>query len=251
MRLEDAVVLVTGSSRGIGAAIACRLAQRGAAVVLHGRDVHRLAAVGSAVGAKALAVDLCEEGAAERLAEQATQIYGRVDGVVHCAGVGWYGELWDMSAEDVDRILTVNLQAPAQLTRCLLPGMIRAGRGHVAFIGSIAGMTGVTRESVYSASKAGVLIFADSLRLELASTGVGVSVISPAAVNTEFWTRRGAPYQRAVPHMISPERVAALAVRDIERGHPGRVVPRWLKLAAATHTALPRTYHRLALAFGG
>ena len=250
MHFVDAVILLTGSSRGIGEAIAYRLAASGAAVVLHGRDVHRLAAVGSALGAKALAVDLGEDGAPERLADRAIEVYGRVVAVVRCAGVGWYGDVWRMSAADLDRILTVNLLAPVQLTRCLLPPMIEAGRGHVAFVGSIAGLTSVAQESVYSAAKAGVSTFADSLRLELSRAGVGVSVLSPGAVDTEFWESRGAPDQRAIPRLISPERVAELAVRDIERDRAHRIMPRWLGIAALAHTALPRTYRRLALAFG-
>ncbi len=250
MRISDSVFLVTGSSRGIGEAIAAQLGQRGAQVLLHGRCVDRLDANASALGAKALDVDLTGRGAAEELALRALDVYGRVDGVVHAAGVGWCGATADMPPGSVEELVSVNLVAAVQLTRCLLPGMIRAGRGHVSFVASIAGLTGVAREAVYSATKAAVVTFADSLRLELAGIGVGVSVISPGAVDTEFCATRGVPYQRRFPRPIPPQRVAAVVVRSIERDRPSAVVPSWLRAAPATRAAVPSLYRVLARRFG-
>jgi short-subunit dehydrogenase len=127
--------------------------------------------------------------------------------------------------------------------------MVEADRGHLAFVASIAGRTGVAQESVYAATKSGLLGFADSLHLELAGTGVTVSTISPGAVDTGFWTARGAAYHRTVPRPISAERVAKLLVADIEAGGGSRVVPRWLRTAEVAQALAPRAYRRLAARF--
>ena len=146
-------------------------------------------------------------------------------------------------------MLLINLTAPLQLTRALLPAMLDARRGHVAFVASIAGRTGVAQESVYAATKSGLLGFADSLHLELAGTGVTVSTISPGAVDTGFWQARGSAYHRKVPRPITAERVAELLVADIAAGGGSRVVPRWLRTAEVAQALAPRAYRRLAARF--
>lgn len=250
MRLTDAVTLVTGSSRGIGAAIARELAARGSCVVLHGRDAQRLAEAARRLDAVPLTVDLSTADGPRVLADLATAAYGRVDAVVHCAGIGYFGSTAGMAPGDIDRILDLNLRAPVQLTRLLLPGMAAAGRGHMSFIASIAGLTGVANESVYSASKAALVTFADALRLELAGTGIGVSVVSPGAVRTGFAARRGVPYDRKVPRPIDAAHVAGVVVRGIERDRPRAVVPAWLSIAPAIRSAMPPVYRMLARHFG-
>ncbi|MGI8759821.1 MAG: SDR family NAD(P)-dependent oxidoreductase [Jatrophihabitantaceae bacterium] len=246
MRLADASALVTGSSRGIGAAVARALAARGARVVLHGRDGDRLRALAAELDAVAHTVDLLDPSGPATLAAHA----GPVDILVHSAGVGWRGSLRQMSGKDVDRLLTVNLRAPLELTRALLPAMVEAGRGHVAFVTSIAGLSGVAHEAVYSAAKGGLAIFADALAAELAGTGVTVSSIAPGAVDTDFWTTRGAAYGRRCPRLISAQRVGELLVRDIERGDGARVVPRWLAIAPAVRAVAPGLYRRRAPRLG-
>lgn len=250
MDLVDAVVLVTGSSRGIGAAIAEHLSARGARVILHGRNIDQLAPAAAALGTKAFAVNLLDPGGPETLAEAAQDVYGSVDGVVHCAGLGWRGDLAQMPAQELEDLVAVNLAAPMRLTRLLLPSMVDRHHGHIAFVASIAGLTGVAREAAYAATKAGLVTFADSLRLELAGSGVSVSAISPGAVRTDFWVNRGVPYQRRFPRPISAQRVAALTVDGIEHERANGVVPRWLAVAPAVRAILPSTYRRLALRFG-
>lgn len=251
MRFRDAVVLVTGSSSGIGAAIARLLAGGGARVLLHGRNPSRLASVSAAIGgAPTLAVDLAEAGSAVELAARAREPYGQVDGVVHSAGLGWYGELAAMAGPDLERLLRVNLLAPIALTRELLPGMLVAGHGHVAFVASIAGATGVAYESVYAATKAGLIGFADSLTLELSGRGVEVSVVSPGPVRTAFFVHRGTLYRRRFPRPVDADRIAAATVHGIAAGGGCAVVPRWLGMAPAVRAVAPSVYRVLARRFG-
>ncbi|MGW4958396.1 SDR family NAD(P)-dependent oxidoreductase [Nonomuraea sp. NPDC004186] len=245
MRLADAHVLVTGASSGIGAATARALAGTGARLTLAGRDRERLAAVASATGGRVLVCDVTTQ--AEELAERS----GHVDVLVNNAGVGWAGPFVRMPAGSVEQLLAVNLAAPIALTRLLLPGMVAAGRGHLVFVASITGAVGVAQEAVYSATKAGLMAFAESLRHELHHVpGVGVSVLLPGVVDTPFFVRRGVPYTRGRPAPIAPERVARAIVAAIRDGRPESFVPGWLRVPARLRGAAPGAFRVLARRFG-
>ncbi|MGA4995501.1 SDR family NAD(P)-dependent oxidoreductase [Nonomuraea bangladeshensis] len=245
MRLADAHVLITGASSGIGAATAHALAGTGARLTLAGRDRERLAAVAAATGGDMVVCDLATQ--ADELVTRA----GHVDVLVNNAGVGWAGSFVEMPTGSAERLLAVNLAAPIALTRLLLPGMLAAGRGHVVFVASIAGAVGVAREAVYSATKAGLVVFAEGLRHELRhAPGVGVSVLLPGVVNTPFFVRRGAPYTRGWPAPIPPERVARAVVAAILHGRPESFVPGWLRLPARLRGAAPGPFRLLARRFG-
>jgi len=170
MQLRDAVALVTGASSGIGAATAAALAGAGATVLLTGRDSARLADVASQTGGVALAADLAAAGGPARLAEAATRAAANpaIDILVNNAGLGYSGPIGEITSEKISELVTVNLTAPMELTRLLVPGMLDRGRGRLVFVSSIAGVTGVPREAVYAATKAGLVTFAESLAYELA-----------------------------------------------------------------------------------
>jgi short-subunit dehydrogenase len=250
MRLDGAVALVTGASSGIGRATAVLLAERGASLALAGRDQDALAAVAGRTGGQAIAADLAEPGAAERVAEQALGRWGRVDLLVSNAGAGWAGELEQMPPELAERLVAVNLLAPVRLTRLLLPGMLERGAGHLVYVGSIAGATGVAREAVYAATKAGLAAFADSVREEVAGRGVAVSVAVPGVVDTPFFQRRGSAYDRAWPAPIPPQRVARAIVRAVESDRGEVFAPAWMRLPARFKGAMPGLYRTLAMRFG-
>jgi short-subunit dehydrogenase len=250
MRLANSTVLVTGASGGIGAETARVLADRGADVVLHGRNRELLDVLAAELAAPVVAADLSTRAGVDELIAGVRSLAGSVDAVVHCAGVGWRGDVTAMSADDIARLIAVNLHAPIQLTRAFLPSMRASGRGHLAFVGSIAGLTGVCHEAVYTAGKAGLDAFAESLRMELAGSGVGVSTLSPGAVDTGFWTARGTEYHRRIPRPVGPHRVARLLVADIEHERSNRIVPRWLALAPFTRALAPSAYRHLATRFG-
>jgi short-subunit dehydrogenase len=252
MRLDGAVALVTGGSSGIGAAAARALAAAGARPLIAGRDPARLRAVARETGGIALAADLAAADGPAELAEAARQAAGPggVDLLVNNAGIGWAGPIEQMTAEQAAGLIAVDLTAPIQLTRLLVPGMVARGHGHVVFISSIAGATGVRGEAVYSAAKAGLCCFAESIAHELAGRGVGVSVIVPGVVDTPFFERRGRPYDRRRPAPLPPQRVARALVGAVERDQSMVFVPRWMRFPAWLHGALPGTFRRLAARFG-
>jgi short-subunit dehydrogenase len=249
-RLDGAIALVTGGSSGIGAACARRLAAAGARVFVAGRNAERLSVVAAPLGATAIGCDLSEPGAAAALAERVLTEAGRVDILVHSAGQGWAGPLTAMTDEDISRLVAANLSAPMQLTRTVLPGMLARGRGRLGFVGSIAGRLGVREEAVYAATKAGLNVFADSLRQEIAGGGVVVTELVPAVVDTEFFHRRGRPYLRRSPRPVPADRAAAALLGALLSGRNEAYLPRWLCLPVAVRSTLPDTYRRLADRFG-
>ncbi|MFD2416144.1 SDR family NAD(P)-dependent oxidoreductase [Amycolatopsis pigmentata] len=249
MELRGAVVVVTGASSGIGAATALELGRAGAKLVLHGRDPARLASLAGRTGGLTLPADFADTEAVSRVAAEVTERFGTVDALVNNAGIGWAGAFSEMTREQVRDLIAVNLTAPIELTRALLPALSPQGR--VVFVTSIAGRTGVAGEAVYSAVKAGLDSFAESLRFELAGTGMKVGVVVPGVVDTEFFARRGRPYERRSPRPVPPERVAAAVVRAVRDGRAESYVPRWLRVPVAVRGLVPGLYRGLAARFGG
>lgn len=251
MRLSGAVALITGASSGIGSATAAVLADAGVRLLLAGRDQARLSQVAERTRGLAMTADLSVAGGPAALAKAALAAApDGVDILVSNAGLGWAGPLVDMTAEKVCELITVNLTAPMQLTRLLLPGMVQRGRGRVVFVSSIAGVTGVADEAVYAASKAGVGTFAESLAYETRRHGVGVSLIVPGVIDTPFFDRRGRPYERKRPAPIPAHRVARAIVEAVEGDLDVVYVPRWLRLPAWLHGAVPPAFRTLAGRFG-
>jgi short-subunit dehydrogenase len=251
MRIRGAVALVTGASSGIGWECALRLAELGARVIVSGRDTDRLAMIATMTGATPLAADLGTADGVRHLGTAALDAAGRIDILVNNAGEGYAGRFTAMPVDQVEHLVAVNLTAPVQLTRMLLPGMVSRGTGHLAFVTSIAGRMGVSGEAVYSGTKAGLDTFAESLRLELAGTGVRVGVLVPGVVRTAFFDRRGTPYSRRRPAPLPPDRVATALVHAIATNRPELYTPAWLRLPVAIRTLAPTTYRRLATRFGG
>jgi NAD(P)-dependent dehydrogenase (short-subunit alcohol dehydrogenase family) len=263
MRLTGMVALVTGGSSGIGAATARALAAAGARPLIAGRDPARLAAIAAQTGGIALACDLAAPTGPADLAAAAQRAVATlpaaagtgdaaagIDILVNNAGLGWAGPIGQITADKLAELVAVNLTAPMQLTRLLVPGMIARGRGRVVFVSSIAGATGVRGEAVYSATKAGLGSFAESLAYELDGHDVRVSVIVPGVIDTPFFDRRGHPYGRKRPGPQPPERVARAIVSGLQHDRGVSYVPRWLRLPAWLHGAAPGTFRALAARFG-
>jgi short-subunit dehydrogenase len=250
MQLTGAVVLVTGASAGIGHVAAERFAAKGARVLVHGRDPQRTQRVADEVGGRALIADLAAPADRERLASAAVDAFGHVDVLVNNAGFGYLGPVSAMDVDVIRRLIEVDLLAAVELTRALLPGMIERRRGAICFVTSIAGRTGVAGEAVYSATKAALDTFADSLRVETAESGVNVSVVVPGVVDTGFFETRGTPYTRSRPRPIPAETVADAVVRAVERDRAEEWRPRWLRIAPTVRALAPGAFRRLAVRFG-
>ena len=216
MELAGKTVLLTGATGGLGRAIAAALAGRGGSVVLSSRrseELERLAASLPGSGHRVVVADLAESGAPERLTAEA----GEVDILVANAGLPASGLVDDYTGDQVERAVRVNLEAPIQLTRILLPAMQSRDSGHLVFMSSVAARAPTAGQAIYVATKAGLRGFVLSLRQDLWGTGVGASLVSPGFVrDAGMFADTGA---KPPPGMGTkpPEDVAAAVVTAIER----------------------------------
>ena len=207
---------MTGATGGIGGAIARALHARGAQLVLTGRREEQLAALGTSLGegrVELVALDLAERDGPARLAEAS----GAVDVLVANAALPASGRVEDFTPDAIDRALDVNLRAPMQLTRALLPGMLERGRGHIVLVSSLSGKVASVRSGIYSATKFGLRGFAAGLREDVEQSGIGVTVIFPGFVSDAgFFAESGVKLPPWVGTR-TPEQVAAAVVRGIEQ----------------------------------
>lgn len=241
-------VLITGGSSGIGAATARAFAASGFPVAVAGRDSAGLKEVAAETGAIIVPGDLCDPGVPQAVVEAAADALGGLDVVVSNAGLGWAGPFAAMTGEEIDTLLDVNLRAAAHLTRASL-AYLRSGRGHLVYVGSIAGVVGVAGEAWYSATKAGLTSLAGVLRAELKDEGIGVTLVTPGVVDTPYFERRNVPYQRDRPRPVSAQLVAGLIVDAVDRRRDEVIVPGWLLLPARLKVSFPRLYRLLESRF--
>ena len=230
MNLGGRDVLLTGASGGLGHAIARGLAARGARLVLTARRVDVLEALAAEVGGRALACDLADRAALERLVDEA----GAVDVLVANAAVPASGVIDSFSVEEIDRALDVNLRAPLILARLLSDGMAARGGGHIVFVNSLSGKAATAGSSIYAATKFGLRGFAQGLREDLRPRGVGVSTVFPGFIrDAGLFHDSGA----RLPFYVgtkAPEDVARAVVRAIERDRSEvDVAPLGLRLGTA------------------
>jgi short-subunit dehydrogenase len=186
--LNGKIVLLTGASRGIGRFIASALAQEQAIVVGVARSQPGLDHLCDGLrtfGAKGygIAWDLADIASLPNLVKRVEAQVGPVDILINNAGIEKYQAFQDYSLDDLQTILNVNLLAAMELTRLVLPPMVQRQSGHIVNMASTAAKKGHPFDSAYSASKAGLLMWGDALRQELAQTGVAVSVLCPGYVN--------------------------------------------------------------------
>ncbi|MFG2925608.1 SDR family NAD(P)-dependent oxidoreductase [Streptomyces sp. NPDC048305] len=245
------VVLITGASSGIGAAVASRLAAAGRwELLLNGRDEDRLGAVAASTAGVSLPMDLASQDGCLRLAEAAQKHSGRVDALVAAAGLGWAGAYQDMTPAALERLVKVNVCAVLHLVHLLLPQMVARGAGRLVLIGSVAGRFGVRGEAAYAATKGALVPFAESLRYELQDTGVQICLVQPGPVDTPFFARRNAPYTRSWPRPVPAGQVAAAVENALTTKRDEITVPRWLCGPARLQGMAPHLFRRLAARFG-
>jgi 3-oxoacyl-[acyl-carrier protein] reductase len=193
--LAGKVVLVTGSSRGIGAAVARQAAAEGAQLAVHYRtgadEAERVVAEARAAAgadARAFQAELRDGDAAERLVGQVVQTFGRLDGLVNNAGMDQRGPTLELPPDEWDAVIATNLTAGFRTTRAAIPVMLEQGSGSIVNIASRLGQMGIAETAAYSAAKAGLIGLTRSLAREFSARGVRINAVAPGVTITEMTT---------------------------------------------------------------
>ena len=191
MRFEDQVAIVTGAGRGIGRAIALRLASEGARVACVSRTQQNAQNVADEINAprlaaKAYAVDVADHAAVQKVGSQILNDFGRADILVNNAGVRRDALAMRMSVEDWDAVIGTNLRGAFSFTQAIVRAMTKQRSGRIINISSVIGLMGNAGQTNYAASKAGLIGFTKSLARELASRNITVNAVAPGFVTTDM-----------------------------------------------------------------
>jgi short-subunit dehydrogenase len=240
-------VLITGASGGIGQAIARAVAARDATVLVSARRTEVLEPLAAELGGRAIACDLSRRDDVQRLLDEA----GDIEILIANAALPASGLLTELTQEQVDRMLEVNLRAPIAMAHALAPAMIARGHGHMVFVSSLAGKAASAASSIYSATKFGLRGFALALRTDLAPHGVGVSTVLPGFIRDAGMF---ADAEVTLPRGVgtrTPEQVAAAVIKAIESDRAElEVAPLPLRLGAAFAGAAPQIAAKVSQRLG-
>jgi len=205
--LSGKVALVTGGSRGIGRAVAIRLAQSGAKIAFSYHSNHEAAQTvlgelkGGGAHAMAVAGDVGSASDVERLVNATLEAFGRIDVLVNNAGITRDTLLMRMSEEDWDAVLDTNLKSTFLMTKAVVRGMLRQRSGRIVNITSVSGILGNAGQANYAASKAGMIGFTRSIAREVASRGITVNAVAPGFIETDIWANVSESARAAILNM--------------------------------------------------
>jgi dehydrogenase/reductase SDR family member 7B len=234
--LENQVVVVTGASSGLGAALATTFARRGARVVLSARRETALLDVEKRISPYAtdtliVPTDVTDHDQRRALVERVLEQFGQIDVLVNCAGVSGGDTFAETDATTNARILAVNLDAAVMLTHAVLPYMQRRNHGYIVNIGSISGFVPAPGYAAYSAAKGGLRAFSDALRRELHGRGVHILYAGPTWFRSEIFPPEAEALLRKFPQhsVLSAETVAEEIVEALVQGRREIVNASWLE----------------------
>src|SRR5205823_12279217 len=221
MTLDGKVALVTGASRGIGAAVARRLAAEGVKLGLASRSGDDL----GIVGAVAQPCDVRDSDQPERMVAATVDAFGRLDILVPNAGVGAYGPLLELAPDFLEEMIDVNVKGTLYAVRAALPHLLESGEADIVTLASEAGRRGLPLEAVYCASKFAQVGFTRALDHELRERGIRCTNVCPGGVATDFAMGRGRrPNMPELREMMSAEDVAEVVLFVLTRPRNVRIL---------------------------
>ena len=220
MKLENARVLVTGGSSGIGRGIASALHDRGARVAICGRDQARLTEAASDLGVVGVQADVSREADVDRMMEEVTGKFGGLDVLVNNAGIGAFAPLVETTADDFRRVWEVNVLGAMLCARAAARIFIEQKHGDIVNIASTAGLRAGAGGTSYASTKFALRGLSESWRAELRQYNVRVMLVNPSEVVTEFFGRAGRR-QQDDPSKLHPEEIAHAVVSILEMPERG------------------------------
>jgi short-subunit dehydrogenase len=252
LELRERVVVVTGASSGIGAALARALARRGATVALVARRAERLHALAAEIAAAGGSAsvhpgDVADRSVVERSAAQVLHQHGRVDGLVNSAGFVRHGLVKDHPPADVARLVEVNVLGTLAWAQALLPALRARRDGWIVNVSSFAALVPQPDEAVYSACKAAVTAFSAALGHEVAPLGIHVLAVHPVLVRTEMFTPE---VMARMPsgsegRFISPEAFADATLAALAKRERSVVIPRGYRWVVRLRALAPERFDRV------
>ena len=187
MDINGSHVVITGASRGIGAAMARDLAGKGANVTLVARSADAISSLADELGGQAVPADLLDRQQVDELIPSIEADVGDIDILINNAGLETSSFFHDVTAQEIRDLNVLNLETPMVLTRAVLPRMLERNRGHLVFTSSMASTGGFPGLAVYGGTKAGLSNFVAALRIELRDTDIHSTVVAPGPVDTQMW----------------------------------------------------------------
>lgn len=243
--LEETVVIVTGASAGIGAAVVRALAKQGAHVVCVARREERLTALAAELQAlpgerMVMAGDVTDSLFITQLIEAVLARFGRIDVLINNAGMGHSSLLRDVPVSDLDRMTRLNLYAPLQLVQAALPTMLAQESGHIINVSSIVSVRPLPKLAYYTATKAAVDHITRGLRMELRRTPIVVTNLYPGRTRTEFHQAKLGTSDTRKRFGVSADKVAACVVRAIHKQHKEVYITLFDRVFVAFNRHFPR-----------
>jgi NAD(P)-dependent dehydrogenase (short-subunit alcohol dehydrogenase family) len=241
--MKDKVIVITGGSEGIGAAVAQEVAKRGAKVVIAARNVEKLEAVATPIGALAVQTDVTKRGDNERLRDRAIEKFGAIDVWINNAGRGISKMVSELTDEDVDDMMLVNVKSVLYGIQAVLPHMKERGHGQIISVSSgLSRFPFAPQRSAYSAAKAAVNLLMASLRVELKKQfpNIHATTVMPGVVATDFGNnaKHGGIDSRKMPDAQPVEEVGTIIADVIEKPRAEVYTrPQMLQLAAKYFSA--------------
>lgn len=249
MEWKGKIILLTGASSGIGEGLARAMAKRGAVIGLLARRAELLQDLASKCEAaggtvRIFACDVTDANAVQTAAGALREEFGRIDILIANAGIGGNdAETRDLQPDAVKKVIDINLLGAANSVYAVLPHMLDRGQGHLVAISSLAGFRGLPKSAAYSASKAGMTAFFESVRLDVQHKGVDVTIIQPGFIKTPLTSGRS----NKMPFLMELDDAIPLFLKAIERKKKFAAFPWQLATIVRAETIFPAwLYDRIA-----
>lgn len=245
MNFRNKIVLITGASSGIGNASAIQFAKEGASIVLVARNKEKLDKVNEelkkfSVSTLVCECDISDKSQVKKMSEKVFQKFESIDILVNNAGFAIYGSISDLTIEEIESQMKTNYFGMVYCTKIFLPKMIEKKSGHIVNVASVAASMGLPGIASYCASKFAMLGFSEGLKHELKETGVGVTVVSPIMVQTNFFDHSSFEnVPKYSPTSISAETVAKAILKASNSSRLEIIVPSIVRIAVWLKSTFP------------